>query len=91
MPVWGAVMAGQQPAAGVAWRVSKHVGPHGHIRERHAFPDLTGRIAEAVCEQTAFTDQLQPDDLSARLCPLCALFVGTALAKQQGDGQQWER
>jgi hypothetical protein len=73
----------------VEWRVAEHIGPHGHIRERHAYRDLTGHIAEALCEQTAFTEQLQPDDEGARLCPLCALFVGTALAKTHNDDDLW--
>ena len=75
----------------VEWRVSSHLGPHGDVRERHAYRDLSGHIAQAVCEQTAFTEQLEPDDESARPCPLCVLFVGVALADEIGDGEQWGR
>jgi hypothetical protein len=72
-------------AVDVVWRVSSHLGPAGQVRERHAFADMSGQIAQARCEQTAFTDQLEPDDTSARLCPLCALFVGADLADQHGN------
>ena len=75
----------------VEWRVSTHLGPDGGVRERHAYRDLTGHIAQAVCEQTAFTEQLEADDEAARPCPLCVLFVGVALAEQLGDGEQWGR
>lgn len=72
-----------KPADDVAWRVSTHLGPDGEVRWRHAFRDLSGHIAQALCEQTTFTEQLEPDDQSARLCPLCWLFFGTDLAARQ--------
>lgn len=80
-----------RPTSEAEWRVAVHLGPDGEVRERHAYRDLSGQIAEAVCEQTAFTAQLEPDDEAAQTCPLCALFVGVALADQMGDGEQWGR
>lgn len=73
------------------WRVAAHLGPGGEVRERHAYRDLSGLIAQAVCEQTAFTERLEPDSEAARACPLCVLFVGMSLADQAGDGEQWGR
>lgn len=73
----------------VEWRISTHIGPGGDVRERHAYRDLSGQIAEAICEQTAFTEQLEPDNDAVRACPLCVLFVGASLAERMGDGENW--
>ncbi len=73
------------PASEVAWRVSTTLGPNGPGRERHAFKDLSGHLATALCEHTAPVDRLGADDQSARLCPLCWLFFGTDLADQRGE------
>lgn len=64
--------------------MSTTVGPNGAARERHAFKDLTGHLAVALCEHTTPTTLLAEDDRSARLCPLCWLFFGTDLADQLG-------
>lgn len=79
------------PASEVAWRVSTTVGPGGEQRERHAFKDLTGPTAEALCQHTAFTPQLKPDNANDPLCTLCWLFFGTDLADQYGIQTTWGR
>lgn len=71
----------------VEWRVSTHIGPDGAVLARHAFRDLSGQIAQAVCEHTSLTERLAPDDPAVRGCPLCALFLAFA-ADQVGDGER---
>jgi hypothetical protein len=75
--------------ADVEWRVATNIGPDGNVRERHAYRDLSGQIAQAVCEQTVFTERLEPDSDAVRACPLCVLFVGVALADQQQGDERW--
>jgi hypothetical protein len=77
------------PATDVAWRVSTLLTSNGELRERHAFPSLTGDTAEALCEHTALTARLEPDDQSAHLCTLCWLFFGTDLADRLDNGERW--
>jgi hypothetical protein len=74
------------PAPEVAWRVSPVLTSDGTVRERHAFLDLSGHTSTALCQHTAFTAQLEPDDVkTASLCHLCWQFVGTDLVRQYGD------
>lgn len=77
------------PAPEVAWRVSLVLTSDGTVRERHAFRDLSGHTSTALCEHTAFTARLEPDDIEgASLCHLCWLFAGTDLSRQYGDRQR---
>lgn len=78
---------GESAVTAPEWRVSTVVGPGGPVRERHAFADLSGHIAQAVCQHTAMTGQLGDDDTTVRLCPLCVLFVGSDLAR--GQSEMW--
>lgn len=73
------------PASEVAWRVSVVISEEGPVRERHVFPSLSGPTSQALCEHTAVTELLEPDDTSALLCHLCWLFFGTDLARRYGD------
>jgi hypothetical protein len=71
----------------VAWRVSVVLSEDGPVRERHVFTDLSAPTSQALCEHTAVTALLEPDDMSASLCHLCWLFFGTDLARRLGDSR----
>lgn len=60
-------------------RVSSVLAQDGLRLERHAFLDVSGLLAVAVCAtHTSLTSELRSDDPDVPLCQLCAVFLAAA-------------
>lgn len=71
-------------------RVSNVLAEDGVRLERHAFLDVSGLLAVAVCAtHNTLTSELRSDDPIVPLCPLCAVFLAAA-ELQLGDGPDWK-
>lgn len=58
---------------------------------RHAFPDLSGLLALAVCAtHNSMTSELRADDPDVPLCPLCAVFLAAAELEHGHLGDDWK-
>jgi hypothetical protein len=72
-------------------RVSNVLTEDGVRLERHAFLDVSGLLAVAVCAtHNSMTSELRSDDPDVPLCPLCAVFLAAAELDHGHLGDDWK-